>query len=95
MTVEDFSKYGKMVSSPKEEEKVKDRELVLWEKVQSQNKLPKQEAGHVEQLAKLEHQITQQQTMLQEVRSKLKRTNNSVAVQFRRPRWMRLHWDCS
>ena len=64
---EDFSKYEKMVSFPKKE-KVKDRVQLIWEKVQSQNKLLKLEAGHVEQIAKLELQVTQQQTMLREVR---------------------------
>ena len=41
---------------------------LLSGKVQSQGRLQKQEAGHVEQLAKLEHQIAQQQTMLHAVR---------------------------
>ena len=53
-----------MVSPPKEEEKVKDREQLLWEKLQSQNEMLKLEAGQAEQIAKREHQVAQQQTML-------------------------------
>ena len=77
-STEDFSKYEKMVSPPKKEEKVKDREQLLWEKVQSQNKLLKVEAEKVEQIAKLEHHVAQQQSMLQDVRSELEVVRHEV-----------------
>ena len=48
--------------------------------MQSQGRLQKQEAGHVEQLAKLEQQITQHQKMLQDVRSKLEVVNDEVCA---------------
>ena len=70
MSSEDFSQSEKLVSPPKKEEEVKYREQLLWERVQSQGRLQKQETGHVEQVAKLEHQITQQSKMLQNVRLK-------------------------
>ena len=54
MSVEDFSKYEKVVLRHPREERTKEREQLLWEMVQSQNRLRKQEAGHVEQIAKLE-----------------------------------------
>ena len=79
MTSEDFSEYEMLVTPPKKEERIKNREL-LWEKVQSQGRLQKQEAGHVEQLAKLEQQITQHQKMLQDVRSKLEVVNDEVCA---------------
>ena len=69
-----------MVSPPKEEEKVKDRQQLLWEKVQCQNKLLKLEAGHIEQIAKFELQVAQQQTMLQDVRSKLEVVNDEICA---------------
>ena len=49
----------------------KERDQLLWEKVQSQNRLRKQEAGHVEQIAKLEADATKQRAMLQSVREQL------------------------
>ena len=51
MSAEDFPKYEKMVVPPSRKERTKEREELLWEKVQSQNRLRKQEAGHVEQIA--------------------------------------------
>ena len=45
MSAEDFSKYEKMVLPPSKEERTKEREQLLWEKVQFQNKLRMQEAG--------------------------------------------------
>ena len=71
MPAEDFSKYEKMVVPPSKEEQTKEREQLLWEKVQFQNRLRKQEAGHVEQIAKLEADATKQRTMLQGVREQL------------------------
>ena len=59
---------------------VKDREQLFWEKVQSQNKVLKLEAGPVEQIAKLEHQVAQQQTMLHDVRSKLEVVYDEVCA---------------
>ena len=67
MSAEDFSKYEKMVTPPSKEERTKESEQLLWEKVQSQNRLRKQEAGHVEQIAKLEADAAKQRTMLQGV----------------------------
>ena len=68
MSAEDFSKYEKMVVPPSKEERTKEREQLLWEQVQFQNRLRTQEAGHDEQIAKLEADATKQRTMLQVVR---------------------------
>ena len=38
MSAEDFSKYEKLVAPPSKEERTKEREQLLWEKVQSQNR---------------------------------------------------------
>ena len=38
MSAEGFSKYEKMVMPPSKEERTKEREQLLWEKVQSQNR---------------------------------------------------------
>ena len=52
MSAQDFCKYEKLVSPPKKrEEKVTNREQMLWEKVQPQERLQKQEAGHAGQIA--------------------------------------------
>ena len=48
--------------------------------MQSYGRLQKQEAGHVEQLAKLEQQITQHSKMLQDVRSKLELVKDEVCA---------------
>ena len=45
MSAEDFSKYEKLVAPPSEEERTKEREQLLSEKVQSQNRLRKQETS--------------------------------------------------
>ena len=80
MSAEDFFKYEKMVVLPKREEQTKEREQLLWEKVLSQNRLLKLEAGHVEQIAELEAQGSQQRTMLQEVREQLEAVNDEVCA---------------
>ena len=80
MSAEDFSKYEKMVTPPSEEERTKEREQLLWVKVQSQNRLRKQEAGHVEQIAKLEADAAKQRTMLQGVREQLEAVNDEVCA---------------
>ena len=59
-----LSKYEKMVTPPSKEERTKEREQLLWQKVQSQNRMRKQEAGHVDQIAKLEADAAKQRTML-------------------------------
>ena len=63
-----------------EEERTKEREQLLWEKVQSQNRLQKQEAGRVGQIAKLEADAAKQQTMLQGVREQLEAVNDEVCA---------------
>ena len=63
MSEEDFSKYEKLVAPPSKEARTKQREQLLWEKVQSQNRLRKQETGHVEQSAKLEADVAKQRAM--------------------------------
>ena len=78
MSAEDFSKYEKMVVPPSREACTKDREQLLWEKVQSQNRLRMQKAGHVEQIAKLEADAAKQRTMLQGVREQLEAVNDEV-----------------
>ena len=80
MSEEDFSKYEKMVVPPSKEERTKEREQLLWEKVQSQNRLRKQEAGHVDQIAKLEADAAKQRTMLQGVREQLEAVNDEVCA---------------
>ena len=65
MSAEDFSNYEKMVTPSSKEERTQEREQLLWEKVQSQNRLRKQEAGHVEQIAKLEAGATKQRSLKQ------------------------------
>ena len=80
MSAEDFSKYEKMVVLPSREERTKEREQLLWEKVQSQNRLRKQEAGHVERIAKLEADAAKQRTLLQGVREQLKAVNDEVCA---------------
>ena len=49
-------------------------------KVQSQNRLRKQEAGHVEQIAKLEADAAKQRAMLQSVREQLEAVNDEVCA---------------
>ena len=78
MSAEDFSKYEKLVAPPSKEERTKEREQLLWEKVQSQNRLRKQEAGHVEQIAKLEADAAKQRAMLGSVREQLEAVNDEV-----------------
>ena len=80
MSAEDFSKYEKLVAPPSKEERTKEREQLLWEKVQSQNRLRKQEAGHVEQIAKLEADAAKQRAMLQSVREQLEAVNDEVCA---------------
>ena len=80
MSAEDFSKYEKIATPPSEEEWTKEREQLLWEKVQSQNRLRKQEAGHVEQIAKLEADAAKRRTMLQGVREQLEAVNDEVCA---------------
>ena len=53
---------------------------MLWEKVQSQNRLRKQETGHVEQIAKLEADAAKKRTMLQGVREHLEAVNDEVCA---------------
>ena len=79
MSAEDFSKYEKMVLPPSKEERTKEREQLLWEKVRSQNRLRKQEAGHVVQITKLEADAAKQQAMLQGVREQLEAVNDEVS----------------
>ena len=80
MSAEDFSKFEKLVAPPSKEERTKEREQLLWEKVQSQNRLRKQETGHVEQIAKLEADAAKQRTMLQGVREQLEAVNDEVCA---------------
>ena len=80
MSAEDFSKYEKLVAPPSKEERTKEREQLFWEKVQSQNRLRKQEAGHVEQIAKLEADAAKQRAMLQSVREQLEAVNDEVCA---------------
>ena len=80
MSAEDFSKYEKLVAPPSKEERTKEREQLLWEKVQSQNRLRKQEAGHVEQIAKLEADAAKQRAMLQSVREQLEAVDDEVCA---------------
>ena len=80
MSAEDFSKCEKMVLPPSKEERTKEREQLLWEKVQLQNKLRKQEAGHVVQIAKLEADAAKHQCMLQGVREQLEAVNDEVCA---------------
>ena len=80
MSEEDFSKCEKMVAPPSKEERTKEREQLLWEKVQSQNRLRKQGTGHVEQIAKLEADVAKQRAMLQSVREQLEAVNDEVCV---------------
>ena len=53
---------------------------MLWEKVQSQNRMRQQETGHVEQIAKLEADIAKQRAMLQIVREQLEAVNDEVCA---------------
>ena len=78
MSEEDFSQYEKLVAPPSKEERTKEREQLLWEKVQSQNRLRKQETGHVEQIAKLEAEAAKQRTVLQGVWEQLEAVNDEV-----------------
>ena len=59
-----FSKYEKMVLPPSKEERTKEREQLFWGKVQFQNRLRKQEAGHAEPIAEREADAAKQRTML-------------------------------
>ena len=70
----------KWLTPPSKEERTKEREQLLWEKVQSQNRLRKQEAGHVEQLAKLEADAAKQRAMLRSVREQLEAVNDEVCA---------------
>ena len=65
---------------PSKEERTKKREQLLWDKVQSQNRLRKQETGHVEQIAKLEADAAKQRTMLQGAREQLEAVNDEVCA---------------
>ena len=80
MSEEDLSKYEKLVAPSSKEERTKEREQLLWEKVQSQNSLRKQETGHVEQIAKLEADVAKQRAMLQSVREQLEAVNDEVCA---------------
>ena len=79
LSPEDFEKYEKVLIPPKAE-KAKRREEALLEMVQTQERLEKQEMGHVEQISKLEHNLEQQKLMLQEVRSRLGTVREDVAA---------------
>ena len=48
--------------------------------MQSQNRLRKQEAGHVDQIAKLEADAAKQRTMLQGLREQLEEVNDEVCA---------------
>ena len=63
---------------PQKEERTKEREQLLWEKVQFQNRLRKQEAGQHDQIAKLEADAAKQRAMLQGVREQLDAVNDEV-----------------
>ena len=90
MSEEDFFKYEKLVAPPSKEERTKEREQLLWEKVQSQNRLRKQETGHVEQIAKLEAYVAKQRAMLQSVREQLEAVNDEVcALRY----WLWKNWS--
>ena len=79
LSPEDFSKYEKVLSPPKAE-KTKRREEALLEKVQTQERLEKQEMGHVEQISKHEYNLEQERKMLQEVRSTLATVRDEVVA---------------
>ena len=79
LSQEDFSKYEKVLTPPKAE-KAKRREEALLEKVQAQERLEKQEIGHCEQNYKLEHNLEQQKSMLQEVRTRLQVVRDEVSA---------------
>ena len=79
LSPEDFSKYEKVLAPPKAE-KAKRREEALLEKVQTQERLERQEMGHVEQISRHEHDLEQQRKMLQEVRSRLATVREKVAA---------------
>ena len=79
LSPEDFEKYEKVLIPPKAE-KAKRREEALLEMVKTQERLEKQEMGHVEQISKLEHNLEQQKLMLQEVRSRLGTVREDVAA---------------
>ena len=68
------------MAPPSKEERTKEREQLLWEKVQSQNRLLKQESGHVEQIAKLEADVAKQRAMFQRVREQLEAVNDEVCA---------------
>ena len=79
MSAEDFSMCEKMVlPPPKEEERVKLREEELFEKVQIQNGLEKQEQSHLEQIKKQERTLKQQRSMLEDVQSWLEAVRDEV-----------------
>ena len=80
MSAEDISKYEKLVAPRCKEERTKEREQLLWEKVQSQNRLRKQGTGHVEQISKLEADVEKQRAMLQSVREQLEAVNDEVCA---------------
>ena len=80
MSAEDSSKYEKLVAPLSKEERTKEREQLLWEKVQSQKRLRKQETGHVEQIAKQEADVAKQRAMLQSVREQLEAVNDEVCA---------------
>ena len=75
-----ISKYEKMVVPPLREERTKEREQLLWERAQYKNRLRKLEAGHVEQIAKLEADAAIQRTMLQDVREQLEALIDEVCA---------------
>ena len=78
MSAEDFSKYEKMVLPPSREERTKEREQLLWEKVQFQNRLRKQD--HVDQIVKLEADAAKQRAMLQGLREQLEAVSDEVCA---------------
>ena len=75
---EDFSKYVKMVLPPSKEERTKEREQLLWGKVQFQNRLRKQD--HVDQIVELEAVAAKQRAMLQGLREQLEAVSDEVCA---------------
>ena len=73
LTPEDFSKYEKKLVLPKQQKRVKlrEREFLGAEK---------QEQKHLEMIAKHEHNLAQQKTMLESVRSQLAEVRDTVGA---------------
>ena len=80
LTPEDFSKYENKLVPPKQQERVKLRELELLEAVERQANYEKQEQKHLEMIAKHEHNLAQQKAMLESVRSQLAEVRDTVGA---------------